>query len=324
MHLILIGAPGSGKGTQARRLAETYGIVHISTGDMLREAVERRTPLGQAVEAYMRSGRLVPDSQVTALVEERLDRGDLANGFAIDGYPRTAQQIGAFGCALAARGRDLDAVVRIDVPDEVVVARMSDRRIDPATGRIYNLNLEADHPPAAVASRLVQRHDDRPQIIRERLAAYHRETEPVIEHYRSQGQLLEVDGNREPAAVFAAIQAGLASLAARRDKAALYRSGIGRFTRQDFAGARVDFENALRLDPDYGDVHHSLAHVLEKLGDLDGALASARRAAELIPEEVLAHTTLSVLYMRKGMIAEAEAAKARAAELQRRQDRAQP
>lgn len=108
------------------------------------------------------------------------------------------------------------------------------------------------------------------------------------------------------------------------DKIALYRSGIGKYGRQDFAGARADFEQALRLDPDFGDAHHSLAHVLEKLGDLDGALAAARRAAELNPEEVLAHTTLSVIYMRKGMVPEAEAAKALAAQLQRRQDGAEP
>lgn len=213
MHLILIGAPGSGKGTQARRLVETYDIVHISTGDMLRQAVEGHTPLGAAVATYLRSGRLVPDFQVTALVEERLDRGDTPNGFAIDGYPRTAQQICEFQRLMEARGRALDAVVRIDVPDEVVIARMSSRRIDPETGRIYNLNLEADYPPLAVAKRLVQRHDDTPAIIRQRLDTYHRQTEPVVEHYRTTGQLVEVEGARDPAAVFAAIQRGLVALA---------------------------------------------------------------------------------------------------------------
>ena len=104
------------------------------------------------------------------------------------------------------------------------------------------------------------------------------------------------------------------------DKLSLYRSGLGKYAQQDFAGARSDFEQALSLDPDFGDVHHSLAHTLEKLGDLDGALAAAKRSAELNPEEVLAHTSLSVIYMRKGLIPEAEAAKAHASELQRRQD----
>lgn len=216
LHVILIGAPGSGKGTQARRLVKHYGIVHISTGDMLREAVDRHTDVGVLVEGYMSSGRLVPDQHVTALVEERLDQGDLPNGFAIDGYPRTVRQIHEFERVMEDRGRTLDAVLRIDVPDRVVVERMSSRRIDPGTGRIYNLELAADHPPADVAGRLVRRHDDGPEVVEQRLATYHQETEPVIEHYRATGQLIEVDGACSPAVVFAAIQRGLESVAQRR------------------------------------------------------------------------------------------------------------
>jgi adenylate kinase len=212
LHLILIGAPGSGKGTQARRLVDTYGIVHISTGDMLREAVENRTDLGVLVETYMRSGRLVPDTHVNALVEERLDRGDLPSGFAIDGYPRTERQIGEFGRIMEARSRSLDAVLNIKVLDEVVIERLSSRRIDPETGQIYNLNLEVDRPPAEVAGRVVQRNDDRPEIIQQRLDTYHAETEPVIERYRRSGQLIEVDGAQAPSDVFAAIQRGLGAI----------------------------------------------------------------------------------------------------------------
>lgn len=212
MHLILIGAPGSGKGTQAKRLVETYGITHISTGDMLREAITSGSDLGVLMQSYMSKGHLVPDTHVTALVEERLDRGDVQNGFVIDGYPRTVRQIEEFGRIMQTRGRTLDAVLRIDVPNEVVVARLSDRRIDPVTKRIYNLNLEGDHPAPEVEARLVQRDDDRPEIIQQRLDTYHAETEPVIEHYRATGQLIEVNGARAPSLVFAAVQQRLAAL----------------------------------------------------------------------------------------------------------------
>lgn len=211
MHLILIGAPGSGKGTQAKRLVETYGIVHVSTGDMLREAIDSGSDLGVLMKTYMSKGHLVPDTHVTALVEERVDRGDLPNGFVIDGYPRTVRQIEEFGRLMETRGRTLDAVLRIDVPDEEVIGRLSDRRIDPQTGQIYNLNLEGDHPSPDVEARLVQRDDDRPEIIQQRLDTYHAETEPVIEHYRSTGQLIEVNGARAPSVVFASIQKRLAA-----------------------------------------------------------------------------------------------------------------
>jgi adenylate kinase len=214
LHLILIGAPGSGKGTQANRLVDTYGIVHISTGDMLREAVRSGSDLGILVNNYISRGHLVPDTHVTSLVEDRLDRGDLPNGFVIDGYPRTARQVHEFARIMQARSRTLDAVLRIDVADEVVIGRLSDRRIDPETRRIYNLNLEGDHPDPSVEARLVQRDDDRPEIIKQRLQTYHAETMPVIEQYRETGQLIEVNGDRAPSLVFASFQKHLSSQAA--------------------------------------------------------------------------------------------------------------
>ncbi len=208
MQLILLGAPGSGKGTQARRLEEGYGILHISTGDMLREAAGGGTDLGALIEDHLRRGRLVPDAHVLTLVEERLGRGDLDRGFTLDGYPRTRRQVDDFEKLMQALERNLDAALNIDVPDEIVIERLSSRRIDPETGRIYNLGLE-DDPPPEVAGRLSRRNDDGPEVIRQRLETYHAETEPLIEHYRRTGQLIEIDGARPPSEVFAAIQQGL-------------------------------------------------------------------------------------------------------------------
>jgi adenylate kinase len=214
LHLILIGAPGSGKGTQAKRLVTRYGIVHISTGDMLREAVSSGSDLGEVISTYLRAGRLVPDNHVTALVEERVDRGDLPDGFVIDGYPRTCNQIGAFDDLVKKRNRRLDAVVCIDVPDVSVISRMANRRIDPDTGRIYNLNLKADWPSLDIMERLVQRDDDRPSVIQKRLDTYRAETRPVIETYGERGELLEVDGTGSPDEVFDRVILALSTLKA--------------------------------------------------------------------------------------------------------------
>ena len=212
LHLILIGAPGSGKGTQAKRLVEKFDIVHISTGDMLREAVSSGSDLGELISTYLRAGRLVPDNHVTALVDERVDRGDVPNGFVIDGYPRTINQIQAFANLMKVRRRRLAAVVCIDVPDVSVISRMANRRIDPETGRIYNLNLKADWPSLDIMERLVQRDDDRPDVIKQRLDTYRAETEPVIEAYRRTGELIEVNGSGTPDEVFERVTHGLATV----------------------------------------------------------------------------------------------------------------
>ncbi len=175
---------------------------------MLREAAGDGTDLGALIEDHLRRGRLVPDAHVLTLVEERLGRGDLDRGFAIDGYPRTRRQVDDFQELMQALERNLDAALNIDVPDEIVIERLSSRRIDPETGRIYNLGLE-DDPPPEVAGRLSRRNDDGPGVIRQRLETYHAETEPLIEHYRRSGQLIEIDGARPPSEVFAAIRQGL-------------------------------------------------------------------------------------------------------------------
>lgn len=207
MHLILLGAPGSGKGTQANRIVAEFGLVHISTGDMLREAIASGTDLGVLIEHYINAGHLVPDHQVTSLVDQRLDRDDIARGFVIDGFPRTVRQADCLDEILGFRKFALDAVALIDVPDEIVVDRMAGRRMDPETGRIYNLNVDADQPPPEIIPLLQKREDDREDVIRERLRTFHDQTDPVIEHYEARGELVRVDGTRSPDAVFEALSA---------------------------------------------------------------------------------------------------------------------
>ena len=212
MRLILLGAPGSGKGTQARRLVEHFGILQVCTGDMLREAVASQSDLGVLVEHYMRTGHLVPDHHVNQLVAERLAQEDAGNGFVMDGYPRTLPQVDSVHELLDGRGLQLDGVIFIDVPDEAVIHRMTGRRVDPMTGAIYNLHLDGA-PSAEVAGRLEQRPDDTEEVIRERMATFHHETGPVIARYRCLGRLITVDGNDDSDIVFEEIRQQLMALA---------------------------------------------------------------------------------------------------------------
>ncbi len=211
MRLILLGAPGSGKGTQAKRLVEHFGIVQVCTGDMLREAVASQSDLGVLVEHYMRTGHLVPDHHVNQLVAERLAQKDVGDGFVMDGYPRTLPQVDSFQELLDRRGLQLDGVLFIDVPDEAVIHRMTGRRVDPLTGTIYNLHLDGAPPAAEVAGRLEQRPDDTEEVIRERMATFHRETGPVIARYRCLGRLITVDGNADSDTVFKDVAASFSS-----------------------------------------------------------------------------------------------------------------
>jgi adenylate kinase len=182
VKIVLLGAPGSGKGTQAKFICERYGIAQISTGDMLRAAVRAGTELGKQVKAIMEAGELVPDSLILALIQERLAQPDCAAGFLLDGFPRTIAQ--AEG--LEKMGVDLDYVIEIEVPDEEIVKRLSGRRVHPGSGRVYHLLY---HPPKrdclddVTGEPLIQREDDREETVRKRLEVYRRETEPLVDFY---------------------------------------------------------------------------------------------------------------------------------------------
>ncbi len=203
MRMILFGPPGAGKGTQAARLLERLGVAHLSSGDMLRAAVREQTALGLAADGYMKAGALVPDQLVCDLVVERLGKPDCANGFMLDGFPRTVPQAEALDATMARAGIALDLVLVIEVPDELIVDRITGRRTDPVTGTIYHLQFSP--PPADVADRVVQRSDDTEEACRTRLAKYHSETRPVLPVYEPRGIVKRVDGVGRPDEVTARI-----------------------------------------------------------------------------------------------------------------------
>lgn len=204
MRMIFIGPPGAGKGTQAARLVEKYRIPHISTGDMFRAAVKAGTPMGKAASEFMTKGQLVPDEVVIGMVKERIAQDDCANGFMLDGFPRTVPQ----AQALEAAGVSLDVVLLLEVPDELIVRRITGRRSDPETGTIYH--LEFNPPPADVVDRLVHRKDDTEEACRTRLDAYHAQTAPIIPFYVEKGLVKRVNGVGSPDEVTARITAALA------------------------------------------------------------------------------------------------------------------
>ena len=183
MRVILLGGPGAGKGTQAAFITERYGIPQISTGDMLRAAIRSGSGLGATAKVLMDAGHLVPDETIVGLVEERITAGDCANGFLLDGFPRTIPQ----AAAMRDRGVRIEAVVEITVPDEHIIERMSGRRVHPGSGRTYHVQF---NPPAVeglddvTREPLVQRDDDREATVRHRLEVYHEQTAPIVGYYR--------------------------------------------------------------------------------------------------------------------------------------------
>lgn len=210
MRLALFGPPGAGKGTQAKILARSHGIAHLSTGDLFRAARAQGTPMGQQADRYLRDGRLVPDDVTNGIVAERLDELE-HEGFVLDGFPRTIPQAEWLLEHLAQHDASLDAVISLRVPDEDIVGRLSRRRTDRATGEIYHLDYNP--PPDDVpASRLLHRTDDQPDAIRTRLAVYHEQTEPVEAVLRSHVTFLEIDGTGSLDEVQARVSEAIASL----------------------------------------------------------------------------------------------------------------
>jgi len=205
--IILIGAPGAGKGTQAGLLAEHYHLKHLSTGDLLRAAVAAGSELGNCAKSFMESGRLVPDDVITRVVLDYL-KGHPEQGVLLDGFPRTVGQ--AEGLASAMSSYDA-RVLSIDVPDEDVVDRLSSRRVCKSCGRIYNpaLGLQPPEGRCLCGSELIQREDDKPDTIAKRLMVYHAQTEPLIEYYSRLNLMVRVDGTGSPRSIFIRLQSAL-------------------------------------------------------------------------------------------------------------------
>jgi len=213
MRLILLGPPGAGKGTQAQRLVEEYGIPQLSTGDMLRAAVRNGTEVGKRAKAVMDAGRLVSDEIVNAIVSERIDEPDAARGFIFDGYPRTLAQADAAGAMLAGKGMDLDAVVEIRVDDDVLVDRIAGRYTCARCGAGYH-DTSLKPKVAGVCDRcgsqeFKRRPDDNAETLRTRLQAYYKETSPLIGYYHAKGKLRTVDGMAEIDEVTRLIEAAI-------------------------------------------------------------------------------------------------------------------
>ena len=208
MKIIMLGAPGAGKGTQAKKIAEKYGIPHISTGDIFRANIKGGTELGLKAKTFMDQGKLVPDEITIGMLMDRIKDADCANGYVLDGFPRTIPQAESLTAALAAQGEAIDYAVNVDVPDENIITRMSGRRACLSCGATYHIQF---NPPKkegvcdTCGSALVLRDDDKPETVKNRLAVYHEQTQPLIDSYQKAGVLKEVDGTQDLNKVFADI-----------------------------------------------------------------------------------------------------------------------
>ena len=208
MKIIMLGAPGAGKGTQAKKIAEKYGIPHISTGDIFRANIKNQTELGMKAKGYMDQGMLVPDELTLELIMDRFTNDDCKNGYVLDGFPRTIPQAEALTKALADKNDAVDYAINVDVPDEAIVTRMSGRRACLACGGTYHIKFNPTKVEGicdACGGELVLRADDKPETVQKRLDVYHEQTQPLIEYYQNQNILKEVDGTLPMEEVFQAI-----------------------------------------------------------------------------------------------------------------------
>jgi len=210
MKIIMLGAPGAGKGTQAKMIAEKYAIPHVSTGDIFRANIKNGTELGMEAKKYMDAGKLVPDELTVKILLDRVAQPDCKDGYVLDGFPRTIPQAEVLDKALAELGEQIDYAINVDVPDENIVNRMSGRRACVSCGATYHIKYNApktENVCDACGKELIVRDDDKPETVQNRLSVYHEQTQPLIEFYGKKGVLKNVDGTMDMKDVFAAITA---------------------------------------------------------------------------------------------------------------------
>lgn len=221
-NLVLLGPPGSGKGTQGERLQEDHRLPYYATGDILRAAVKGETELGKAAKQYMDAGDLVPDDVIVGVIAERLDSAEALDGFILDGFPRTTPQAEALDAKLEELGRAVTSVLLIDVSDDEVVRRLGGRRTCTVCGRVYHVEFNPPEKEGVCdvdGGELIVRDDDKPDVIRRRLDTYHEKTEPLVDYYDHRGVLRRIGGERAPDEVAEEIRGTLATLRLEQDEA---------------------------------------------------------------------------------------------------------
>ena len=222
LNLVLLGPPGSGKGTQGERLNEDLRLPYYATGDILRAAVRDETELGREAKAYMDKGDLVPDEVIVGVIAERIDSSEALDGFILDGFPRTTPQAEALDAKLEDLGRAVTAVLLIDVSDDEVVRRLGGRRTCEANGHVFHVEFEPPQQEGVCdidGSELIVRDDDKPEVIRKRLETYHEKTEPLVSYYDNRSVLRRIDGEAAPEEVAEAIRRTLATMRMEQDEA---------------------------------------------------------------------------------------------------------
>ncbi|HEY6731149.1 MAG TPA: adenylate kinase [Solirubrobacterales bacterium] len=221
LNLVLLGPPGSGKGTQGERLNEDLRLPYYATGDILRAAVRDETELGRTAKEYMDRGDLVPDEVIVGVIAERIDSSEALDGFILDGFPRTTPQAEALDAKLAELGRAVSAVLLIDVSDDEVVRRLGGRRTCEANGHVFHVEFEPPQQEGVCdidGSPLIVRDDDKPEVIRKRLETYHEKTEPLVSYYDNRSVLRRIEGESAPEEVAEQIRRTLATLRMEQDE----------------------------------------------------------------------------------------------------------